>query len=266
MATPSRFRFVVRPLVVRRASGSGFLHGHRALFHRRLCRRGGRGRYRFFDNRRARIQKHGHCEKRRKNDKFFHSWNCSFTEPFGTDASTRCVSGEVFSEFNFGQSSRRERNRFVRERWRFDSRMRSFKARGRGLRCRRIFSRRAISAARSAWRRRSSAAVNRSRASFRLTACDLESCTVTVTPVGRWRSVTAVETLLTFCPPGPPERANVSSRSDSRSTEFRAAECFRDRAGTRAPSKPVRSRISPRARHIFHPSTCPAHRRHRAPC
>ena len=41
-----------------------------------------------------------------------------------------------------------------------------------------------------------------------------------VTPEGRWRRVTAVETLFTFCPPGPPERANVSSSSDSRSTEL----------------------------------------------
>src|ERR1043166_5257360 len=37
-----------------------------------------------------------------------------------------------------------------------------------------------------------------------------------LTPVGRWRSVTAVDTLLTFWPPGPLERANVSSRSTSR--------------------------------------------------
>lgn len=46
-----------------------------------------------------------------------------------------------------GQSSIRERSRLVRERCRFDSRMRSFKARGRGEERRRAFSRRAFSEA-----------------------------------------------------------------------------------------------------------------------
>ena len=159
----------------------------------------------------------------------------------------------------------RERNCFVRERWRFDSRMRSFKARGRGLRWRRFFSRDAISTARAASARCFSAAARRSRASLRLSAWDRESWTVTVTPDGTCRSVTAVETLFTFCPPGPPERANVSSRSASRSTEVTTAGCFPGRAGKRAPSRPVRSRTSPRGRHIFRPSNFRVRRKHRGP-
>ena len=52
-----------------------------------------------------------------------------------------------FFEILLGQSSIRERNRLVRERCRFDSRIRSFKARGRGEERRRAFSLRAFSAA-----------------------------------------------------------------------------------------------------------------------
>ena len=60
------------------------------------------------------------------------------------------------------------------------------------------------------------ASSKRSRASLRLVACDRESCTVTLIPVGKCRSVTAVETLFTCCPPGPLDLANVSSRLASR--------------------------------------------------
>jgi len=53
------------------------------------------------------------------------------------------------------------------------------------------------------------------RAVSRFIACDRESDTVTMSPVGLCRSVTAVETLFTCCPPGPLERENISSKSDS---------------------------------------------------
>lgn len=45
--------------------------------------------------------------------------------------------------------------------------------------------------------------------------CDRESCTVTVMFVGMCRSVTRVETLFTFCPPGPDARLKISSNSAS---------------------------------------------------
>ena len=126
------------------------------------------------------------------------------------------------------------RSFFTVERFRFDSSIRSFTPRGRGRLRRRCFSRRAISAARRSCSRRSNASSKRSRASLRFIACERESCTVTLSPLGRCRSVTAVETLLTFWPPGPPERANVYSRSASRNSIARrwptTAECFRVRA------------------------------------
>lgn len=68
----------------------------RALLYSRLGCRGGRSGRRFFDNRRARIQKHGHREERRKNDQFFHSLKLFLHRTIGADASTRCISGEVF--------------------------------------------------------------------------------------------------------------------------------------------------------------------------
>ena len=96
--------------------------------------------------------------------------------------------------------------------------MRRFTPGGRGAFRRRVFSRRDISAARFSRAIRSTAAANRSRASFRFCACERESWTVTEIPLGRCRSVTAVDTLLTFWPPGPEERAKVSSRSASRNS------------------------------------------------
>ena len=96
--------------------------------------------------------------------------------------------------------------------------MRRFTPGGRGAFRRRFLSRRDISADRFSPAIRATAADNRSRASFRFCACERESWTVTEIPLGRCRSVTAVDTLLTFWPPGPEERANVSSRSASRSS------------------------------------------------
>ena len=154
------------------------------------------------------------------------------------------------------QSSTLVLNFFSLDLRRFPSRIRLFKARGRGERWRRIFSRRLSATARSSFLRRSIASSSRSRASFRLRACERESWTVTRTPDGRWRSVTAVETLLTFWPPGPPDRAKTSSSSDSRtpssfircSTErpvamrspIMAARRFRGRGAGHAPSTATR--------------------------
>ena len=89
------------------------------------------------------------------------------------------------------------RSCFTSERRRLPSKSFRFKAGGLGDRCRRIFSRRETSARFFAKRSRSIASSNRARASFRLNACDRDSCTVTRSPVGRWRRVTAVETLFT---------------------------------------------------------------------
>ena len=127
-----------------------------------------------------------------------------------------------------------------------------FQSAGRGDLWRRIFSRRPTSTARSSFRRRSIVSSSLSRASLRLRACDRESCTVTRKPEGKWRNVTAVDTLLTFWPPGPPDRAKISSSSDSRmpSSFIRCstdrpidmrsvlieARCSRGRAVTPAPS------------------------------
>jgi hypothetical protein len=100
--------------------------------------------------------------------------SCSFTGQFGADASSRCVSGEEFLIL-LGQSSGRVRSFFVRERRRFDSRIRSFKARGRGDDRRRAFSRRALSAATCCRTARWTISANRSRASLRFCACERES-------------------------------------------------------------------------------------------
>jgi hypothetical protein len=151
------------------------------------------------------------------------------------------------------QSSTLDRNFFNLDRCRLPSRIRFFKARGRGDRWRRIFSRRLISAALSSRRRRSIASSSRSRASLRLSACERESCTVTLAPLGKCRKVTAVDTLFTFWPPGPLERAKISSNSESRMpsssircsieraiecvTPTMAERCFRDRSVGPAPSR-----------------------------
>lgn len=108
------------------------------------------------------------------------------------------------------------RCRFSSARLRFDSKILFLSARGRGDFRRRAFSRCAISAACRLCRACSTASSNRSRASLRFCACERESCTVTLIPLGRCSSVTAVETLFTFCPPGPDDLAKVSFRSLSR--------------------------------------------------
>ncbi len=116
------------------------------------------------------------------------------------------------------QSATEPRIFFSAERFRFPSRMRRFRPRGFGEFCRRTFSRCIFSAAFRFVTNVCTASPRRTRASFRFVACERESCTVTLKPDGRCRSVTAVETLFTFCPPGPLERAKVSSRSASRSS------------------------------------------------
>lgn len=105
---------------------------------------------------------------------------------------------------------------FSTPRFRLDSRMRLLSAAGRTERRRRAFSRCAISAACRFCSACSTASSNRSRARLRFWACERESCTVTLIPLGRCSSVTAVETLFTFCPPGPDDLAKVSFRSLSR--------------------------------------------------
>ena len=105
------------------------------------------------------------------------------------------------------------RNFLSCERFLFCSRIFRFKRGGRGELRRR--SREAVArwAARFSARRRSNSSSRRSSASVRLRACERESCAVTLIPLGRCRRVTAVETLLTCWPPGPEERAKVSSKS-----------------------------------------------------
>ena len=126
----------------------------------------------------------------------------------------RCMSAKKSLSAN--QSSILRRVRLISARRCLDFRILSFRAAGRGDFLRRAFSRAAISAPRCFCRAVSIASNKRSRASFRFRACDRESCTVTLNPLGRCRSVTAVETLFTFCPPGPPDRAKASSKSASR--------------------------------------------------
>ena len=98
------------------------------------------------------------------------------------------------------------RSAFVSPRRRLDSTRRRFVARERLA-----FRRRFLAASASCfWPAAPAAAsifaASRRTASALLRACDRESLTRTVSPVGKSRSVTAVETLLTCCPPGPPER------------------------------------------------------------
>ena len=109
---------------------------------------------------------------------------------------------------------------FSSPRLRFDSRIFLFSAGGLGDFLRRSFARIAISAIRCRSRTLAIASSKRSRASLRFTACERESWTVTLMPVGRCRNVTAVETLFTFWPPGPLDRAKISRRSVSLISSF----------------------------------------------
>src|SRR5205809_413002 len=96
-------------------------------------------------------------------------------------------------------------------------------------------------------RARASSLSSRSRrARKRFRACERSRWHLTITPLGRWRSTTQVDTLLTFCPPFPPERTKCSSRSSSRtpSARMRAASacCFPGETGnTRADLPSARS-------------------------
>ena len=220
-----------------------------------------------------------------------------FKGPFVTSVFARCIRGEDFAFFSqqlFCRAVALNRPVFL-----LPSRMRFLSARGLGDLRRRSRSRFAMREVRSSCSRLINAASNRSRASWRLRACERESCTVTAMPVGRCRSVTAVETLFTFCPPGPPERAKVSSKSDSRNSFIwvGTARCAvrsvfvrrktfafsfaqapdaaaprpyltmagssRARNASRATSRPARSKTRPRVRHTSLLSNFPFHRRHR---
>jgi len=158
------------------------------------------------------------------------------------------------------------RSFFSVERLRLVSKIRRFSARGRGELRRRARSREAVSVARRSRSRRSKAARSRSRASLRFVACDRESCTVTLMPEGRCRSVTAVETLFTFCPPGPPDRANVSWRSASRIEQPTAVGCWRDRSARPSTSRQAHSKTSPLDRRISLLSSSRPHRMHPSLC
>src|SRR5207244_1658434 len=117
--------------------------------------------------------------------------------------------------------------------------------RGRRRFWRRMRARSAAAASATPRARASSLSSSSRRARKRLRACERSRWHLTITPLGRWRSTTQVDTLLTFCPPFPPERTKCSSRSASRtpSTRMRAARacCFSGETGnTRAglPSAP----------------------------
>ena len=115
---------------------------------------------------------------------------------------------------------------FSSDRFRLFSRIFFFRRGGRGEFRRRSCATAARFLSFASFSRRSNASSRRSSASWRLRACERESCTVTAIPLGRCRKVTAVETLLTCCPPGPEERAKLSSKSaaESASRRLRSAK------------------------------------------
>jgi hypothetical protein len=148
-------------------------------------------------------QHHSKDRKHRsKNDRFFHSVNCFFTNNSSQVASVDVLKRE---EFQDGIAISRSRNKgafygichFVRymsilarcffssARLRFDSKILLLRARGRGDLRRRAFSLAAISCARRVASACSIASNNRSRASLRFWACERESCTVMLIPLGR---------------------------------------------------------------------------------
>src|SRR5438552_3406810 len=121
----------------------------------------------------------------------------------------------------------------------------SFARRERRRFWRRMRARSAAAASATPRTRASSLSSSSRRARKRLRACERSRWHLTITPLGRWRSTTQVDTLLTFCPPFPPERTKCSSRSSSRtpSARMRASRacCFSGETGnTRAglPSVP----------------------------
>jgi hypothetical protein len=104
---------------------------------------------------------------------------------------------------------------FVLARRSFISRIFRFNARGRGERRRRSFSFSAIRRLLASAALCSNSSINRRTAIARFWCWERESLTVTDNPVGTCRKVTAVDTLLTFWPPGPPDRAKNSANCDS---------------------------------------------------
>jgi hypothetical protein len=173
------------------ASSRGTMRCRRAAWRRRtyrgLARRRGRSRLRFAC---AGGQHHSkHRKHRSKNDRFFHSVNCFFT-----NNSSQVASPDVLKEKNsrfcrmcpfVHYMSILLRCRFSSPRFRFDSKILFLSARGRGDFRRRAFSLAAILCARRLASACSTASSNRSRASLRFWACERESCTVTLTPLGR---------------------------------------------------------------------------------
>src|SRR2546422_730152 len=111
----------------------------------------------------------------------------------------------------------------------------SFARRERRRFWRRMRARSACAASATPRARASSLSSRSRRARKRLRACERSRWHLTSTPVGRWRSTTQVDTLLTFCPPFPPERTKCSSRSSSRTPSacMRAASacCFSGETG-----------------------------------
>src|SRR5216117_1743321 len=68
-------------------------------------------------------------------------------------------------------------------------------------------------------RARASSLSSRSRrARKRFRACERSRWHLTITPLGRWRSTTQVDTLLTFCPPFPPKRTKGGQNVNKVST------------------------------------------------
>ena len=122
---------------------------------------------------------------------------------------------------------------FVSPRRRFDSTKRRLVALERFALRRRFLETSARCDWRAATAAASSLAANKRFASARLRAWDRDALTRTEIPVGTWRSVTAVETLLTCWPPGPPDRQKTSSTSSGRHTRIPR------------PSRQIGSRTSP---------------------
>ncbi|MEY3479494.1 MAG: hypothetical protein RIQ71_269 [Verrucomicrobiota bacterium] len=108
------------------------------------------------------------------------------------------------------------RSCFVSALRRFDSTKRRFVALERFALRRRFLEASARLDCRLAAAADSSLAASKRTASARLRAWDLDALTRTESPVGKWRSVTAVETLLTCWPPGPLDRQKTSSTSCGR--------------------------------------------------
>ncbi len=120
----------------------------------------------------------------------------------------------------------RERSFLTAPRFFFESSMRCFTPHGRFAFCRRFFSRSCLRAARACSSAEAKASSKRSHATRRFVACERVSCTLTARPVGLWFKVTCVETLFTFCPPGPLLRLKVSSKSSARSPSTRKRSAF----------------------------------------